>query len=128
MGNGCGKTTVEYMCPRIAGFHPFESSERQRSRMIDSEIKCNHERTSKVIKVLLLGPGESGKSTIIKQIKHIHCKGKKLICKIYSITRVYFSISVFHCLINYLLFCLKGIHWMNLFCTVQLFLVTQYKV
>ena len=75
MGNGCGKRTLQHMCPSITGFHPFVSYERQRSRAIDAEIKGDHEMTAKVIKVLLLGPGESGKSTIIKQIKHIHCKG-----------------------------------------------------
>ena len=75
MGNGCGKQSLENLCRPIGGFHPFESSEKQKSRKIDAEIKAHHERTAKAIKVLLLGPGESGKSTIIKQIKHIHCKG-----------------------------------------------------
>ena len=76
MGNGCSKQTITNRCPTVRGFHPFESYERQTSRKIDADIKTHHEQTAKSIKVLLLGPGESGKSTIIKQIKHIHCKGR----------------------------------------------------
>ena len=77
MGSGCGKQALVQVCSPVGRFHPFESSEKQKSRRIDAEIKSHHERTVKAIKVLLLGPGESGKSTIIKQIKHIHCKGMK---------------------------------------------------
>lgn len=43
-----------------------------RSRQIDEDIKRDGERASKEIKLLLLGAGESGKSTIVKQIKMIH--------------------------------------------------------
>ena len=78
MGNGCGKKAMTHTFSKVGGSHLFESSERQRSRRIDSELQSYDERTSKSIKVLLLGPGESGKSTIIKQIKHIHCKGNYL--------------------------------------------------
>ena len=75
MGNSCGQQGAEYACPLMVGFHPFESEEKVNSRKIDAEIKEYYESTSKIIKVLLLGPGESGKSTIIKQIKRIHCQG-----------------------------------------------------
>ena len=81
MGSGCGKQALVQVCSQNGGFHPFESSEKHKSRKIDAEIKSHHERTAKAIKVLLLGPGESGKSTIIKQIKHIHCKGMRLVHK-----------------------------------------------
>ena len=75
MGNGCGKPTFSQTVTKISRYHLFESSEKSRSRRIDAELQSHDERTAKSIKVLLLGPGESGKSTIIKQIKHIHCKG-----------------------------------------------------
>jgi len=45
---------------------------QQRSKQIDEEIKRDNERASKEVKLLLLGAGESGKSTIVKQIKIIH--------------------------------------------------------
>ena len=77
MGNGCGKISMSPSFSKISGYHLFESSEKTRSRRIDAELQSHDERSAKSIKVLLLGPGESGKSTIIKQIKHIHCKGKE---------------------------------------------------
>lgn len=77
MGNGCGKISLSPTFSKISGYHLFESSEKTRSRRIDAELQSHDERTAKSIKVLLLGPGESGKSTIIKQIKHIHCKGRQ---------------------------------------------------
>lgn len=45
---------------------------QQRSRQIDEDIRRDGERASREIKLLLLGAGESGKSTIVKQIKIIH--------------------------------------------------------
>lgn len=45
---------------------------QQRSREIDADIRRDQERASREVKLLLLGAGESGKSTIVKQIKIIH--------------------------------------------------------
>lgn len=42
---------------------------QQRSRQIDEDIRRDNERASREVKLLLLGAGESGKSTIVKQIK-----------------------------------------------------------
>ena len=99
MGNGCGKISMSPSFSKISGYHLFESSEKTRSRRIDAELQSHDERSAKSIKVLLLGPGESGKSTIIKQIKHIHCKGKE---KFSSGDNFSFQNSFHHMLILYL--------------------------
>ncbi|KAI5284013.1 Guanine nucleotide-binding protein alpha-2 subunit [Ascosphaera aggregata] len=49
--------------------------ERQRSQAIDKRIEEDAKRLSKECKILLLGAGESGKSTIVKQMKIIHQNG-----------------------------------------------------
>mmetsp|Transcript_7194 Transcript_7194/g.18464 ORF Transcript_7194/g.18464 Transcript_7194/m.18464 type:complete len:370 (+) Transcript_7194:292-1401(+) len=48
---------------------------RQRSREIDRAIKKQAKKLRKQIKLLLLGTGESGKSTLVKQMKIIHGDG-----------------------------------------------------
>lgn len=48
---------------------------RNNSGAIDAKIRRDGNRDRKVIKLLLLGAGESGKSTIVKQMKIIHSSG-----------------------------------------------------
>ncbi|KAJ7723127.1 putative G protein alpha subunit GNA-3 [Mycena metata] len=50
-------------------------SERARSDAIDRQIQSDSKRYKKECKILLLGSGESGKSTIVKQMKIIHQGG-----------------------------------------------------
>ncbi|KAF7332155.1 Heterotrimeric G-protein alpha subunit [Mycena kentingensis (nom. inval.)] len=52
-----------------------ERTERARSDAIDRTIQEDSKRFKKECKILLLGSGESGKSTIVKQMKIIHQKG-----------------------------------------------------
>ncbi|KAL2137249.1 hypothetical protein VTI74DRAFT_6460 [Chaetomium olivicolor] len=52
-----------------------ESESRKRSNKIDKELEEDSKRLRKECKILLLGSGESGKSTIVKQMKIIHLKG-----------------------------------------------------
>ncbi|KAI9268711.1 G-alpha protein [Sporodiniella umbellata] len=52
-----------------------EGEEKQKSREIDVEIKIQRDHMKRQIKMLLLGAGESGKSTILKQMKLIHDGG-----------------------------------------------------
>lgn len=56
-----------------------QSSEQQENRKkneeIENSIKKEKQQLAKEVKMLLLGAGESGKSTILKQMTLIHGKG-----------------------------------------------------
>ncbi|XP_065187963.1 guanine nucleotide-binding protein G(i) subunit alpha-like [Sycon ciliatum] len=47
----------------------------ERSKRIDQKIRQDNEAAMREVKLLLLGAGESGKSTIVKQMKIIHDNG-----------------------------------------------------
>lgn len=51
---------------------------RRRSEEIDRELGELAKQQNNVIKILLLGAGESGKSTLVKQMKIIHADGFSL--------------------------------------------------
>jgi len=51
------------------------SAGEQNSKKIDDSLKKHKANASRELKLLLLGTGESGKSTIFKQMKIIHNKG-----------------------------------------------------
>ena len=48
------------------------TEEAARSRQIGRELRRDFSREKEVVKLLLLGAGESGKSTIVKQMKLLH--------------------------------------------------------
>ena len=52
-----------------------DRSAKERSDLIDRQIEEDSRRFRKECKILLLGSGESGKSTIVKQMKIIHQNG-----------------------------------------------------
>ncbi|XP_025425410.1 guanine nucleotide-binding protein G(i) subunit alpha [Sipha flava] len=47
----------------------------ERSKKIDKSLRIDGEKAAREVKLLLLGAGESGKSTIVKQMKIIHETG-----------------------------------------------------
>jgi len=48
---------------------------RKQNDAIDRQLKADARKFKKEIKILLLGGGESGKSTVVKQMKVIHKGG-----------------------------------------------------
>jgi len=51
------------------------TEEQKKSKMIDDLIRADKKKAKGEVKLLLLGPGESGKSTIFKQMKIIQLNG-----------------------------------------------------
>ncbi len=53
----------------------MSSANKKRSKNIDEQLKNDMERAKKEVKILLLGAGETGKSTLVKQMKILHQNG-----------------------------------------------------
>lgn len=65
------------MCMQLFGClrSQEEKEEKMKSDMIDKTLQKDKQKLKKEYKMLLLGPGESGKSTIFKQMKIINQNG-----------------------------------------------------
>lgn len=55
----------------VCSANPISAAEQQ-SRLLDRQIKIDEKRMSNEAKLLLLGAGDSGKSTILKSMRVIH--------------------------------------------------------
>jgi len=60
---------------RKGSLTPGEQDARDKTRRIDKQLKNDHLKNTQVMKLLLLGPGESGKSTIFKQVNALYGEG-----------------------------------------------------
>lgn len=54
---------------------PSEAIASAKSQEIDAKLQQDYIRELNILKLLLLGPGESGKSTFVKQMKILHMQG-----------------------------------------------------
>jgi len=75
-GGGGGISASLLLCSAMGcAMSAEERASRARSKQIEKNLKEDGIQAAKDIKLLLLGAGESGKSTIVKQMKIIHESG-----------------------------------------------------
>ncbi|GAA6001713.1 hypothetical protein JCM10207_002279 [Rhodosporidiobolus poonsookiae] len=71
---GCGSSSLKDV-DAAGGGGGTAKAEKERSHAIDRQLDDDAKKYRRECKILLLGSGESGKSTIVKQMKIIHQNG-----------------------------------------------------
>lgn len=74
MGNACSTPVSKFVVDEKEG-KSSEHDDRKASRAIDQQNQRDYEKEKVALKLLLLGPGESGKSTVLKQMHFIYGAG-----------------------------------------------------
>ncbi|KAF3490757.1 small G-protein GPA2 [Arthroderma uncinatum] len=75
-GANCyGKINDTMGCMNSKDVSPEMKEQGKQSAAIDKAIRADKKKYDRTVKILLLGAGESGKSTIIKQMRIIHSGG-----------------------------------------------------
>lgn len=73
-GNAPNSTSISTSSPNS----PARKSSTKKNLKIDKMLSIDAQKKNNEIKILLLGPGESGKSTVLKQMKILHQNGFNL--------------------------------------------------
>ena len=74
-GGGARRSSGAELLAGGAAHHGGTKQDKERSYQIDKQIDEDAKRLRRECKILLLGSGESGKSTIVKQMKLIYQNG-----------------------------------------------------
>lgn len=85
-----------------------QSTTKRRNKTINKQLKHDEKRLSREVKILLLGAGDSGKSTILKQMRLIHTQGFN------DTEREAFRVVIFGNIVSAMQALLDGMHSANL--------------
>lgn len=81
-------SSLTWSCCLRFKFSPEEIEQRYKSQEIDRMLEKDRQTFRRQVKLLLLGAGESGKSTFLKQMRIIHGikfeVGGYVFCRIYA--------------------------------------------
>lgn len=64
---------MDIMC--FGGNKEGDDADAQKNKEIEKQLREDQKKMAKEVKMLLLGAGESGKSTVLKQMRLLHTKG-----------------------------------------------------